>query len=65
MTKITVDMELPDGTFNPLSSSRPLLYPFWKKPTIEITFIEKIIDREEIEEDVFDEICKSEKTSII
>ncbi|AJW62301.1 hypothetical protein VO54_00815 [Elizabethkingia miricola] len=65
MTKITVDMELPDGTFNPLSSSRPLLYPFWKKPTTEVTFIEKIINREEIEEDVFDEICKSEKTSII
>ena len=65
MTKITVDKELPDGTFNPLSSSRPLLYPFWKKPTTEITFIEKIIDREEIEEDVFDEICKSENTYMI
>ncbi|WP_407517219.1 hypothetical protein [Elizabethkingia anophelis] len=53
MTKITVDKELPDGTFNPLSSSRPLLYPFWKKPTTEVTFIEKIINREEIEEEMF------------
>lgn len=53
MTKITVDKELPDGTFNPLSSSRALLYPFWKKPTTEVTFIEKIINREEIEEEMF------------
>ena len=53
MTKITVDKELPDGTYRSLGSSRPLFYPFWKKPTTEFTFIEKIINREEIEEEMF------------
>lgn len=53
MTKITVDKELPDGAYRSLGSSRPLFYPFWKKPTTEVTFIEKIINREEIEEEMF------------
>ena len=53
ITKITVDMELANGAFKPMSSSRPLLYPFWKKPITEVTFIEKMINREEIEEEIF------------
>ncbi|KFC33549.1 hypothetical protein [Elizabethkingia anophelis] len=53
MTKITVDKKLPDGIYRSLGSSRPLFYPFWKKPTTEVTFIEKIINREEIEEEMF------------
>lgn len=50
--KTVVEIEYPDATLVDIGSSGLILFPFWKKTTLEVKYDEKILEKKEIEDQV-------------